>query len=156
MDIETYLDKAQLESDSTFQLKKVENSPDWQLDGITSLQTIISIIYTNGRLLCGTRMGNICVFYQEKEMKDEILALTPHQDNGHITNFLELPPEFKLLLAGSNAGMLYDVNLIGDQQSVSGILDLEKPICKLSYTSNQPKQVVICVCHELSIKLLNL
>ena len=91
MDIETYLDKAQLESDSTFQLKKVENSPDWHLDGITSLQTITSIIYTNGRLLCGTRMGNICVFYQEKEMKDEILALTLHQDNGYITNFLELP-----------------------------------------------------------------
>ena len=54
MDIEKYLDKAQLESDSTFQLKKVDDSEDWLLDGIASLQTITSIIYTNGRLLCGT------------------------------------------------------------------------------------------------------
>ena len=60
---ETYLDKAQLKSDSTFQLKKVENEVNWQLDGLASLQTITSIIYTNGRLLCGTKMGNICVFY---------------------------------------------------------------------------------------------
>ena len=52
--------------------------------------------------------------------------------------------------------MLYDVNLMGDQQSVCGIFNLEKPISKLSYTASQPKQVVICVCHELSIKLLNL
>ena len=93
-------------------------------------------------------MGNICVFYQDKEMKDKILALTPHQENGYITNFLELPSEYKLLIAGSNAGMLYDVNLTGGMQSVRCILDLEKPICKLSYASSQPKQVVICVCHE--------
>ena len=58
-------------------------------------------------------MGNICVFNQDQETKDEILALMPHQDNGYITNFLELPVEYKLLIAGSNTGMLYDVNLLG-------------------------------------------
>ena len=36
------------------------------------------------------------------------------------------------------------------------IKDLGKPIIKLSYTLNQSKQVAICVCHEHSIKLLNL
>ena len=69
---------------------------------MTSLQAITAIYYAKGILLCGTKMGNICLFSEDTSRKSEILPLP--KSNDYITCFSESTTGDDVLYSGSNTG----------------------------------------------------
>ena len=102
-------------------------------------------------LLCGTSMGNICLFNGQQEDMNQIKALNTGQDDEHATCFETIEPGVAIC-AASSMGELFRVNLNSKRQiaSIELAVSLAMPITNMQRSGD----LNMIVCHPRAISIL--